>query len=394
MARRGSGPATIGSGWVLYRTAPGSPDSPLPVARDGFPAAGPGDRRYKLNVPPISPSFAPDGTLFAQVVLEGSEFTVSDDACIVAYAPGEFVPFIVVRENSPTMDFSCCAVGEPSRPTVAVGGDLIFSASLRNASIATTAFWNAPLASPSAFRAFAATGTLVAGLSADNPIFSVYTADVAPDGVSVHMSRIFNAGLPEASNFGIFFDDSVHGHAPRFLVRSGTIPPGLGMDSRFDVLFTGGVAINARHQTAFCTAAHSTQTPFSGGIWCAGTSGDTALVAHKAATLALSANNTRPLSLVSTHPQGVQTIGNRWLNDRGQIAFSVHFDSQEPSGAMLLALIDACPADFDLSGTVNYGDLIEFLQAWFAGDPRADMDCGGLSTMDIFAYLNAWLSPC
>ena len=41
------------------------------------------------------------------------------------------------------------------------------------------------------------------------------------------------------------------------------------------------------------------------------------------------------------------------------------------------------------------GKIFDFINAWFASDPRADFDgTGGLQIEDIFAYLNAWFAGC
>ncbi len=40
----------------------------------------------------------------------------------------------------------------------------------------------------------------------------------------------------------------------------------------------------------------------------------------------------------------------------------------------------ACPADFNNSGVVTVQDIFDFLSAWFALDPRADYNGGGMTT--------------
>ncbi|HMN42796.1 MAG TPA: GC-type dockerin domain-anchored protein [Phycisphaerales bacterium] len=56
--------------------------------------------------------------------------------------------------------------------------------------------------------------------------------------------------------------------------------------------------------------------------------------------------------------------------------------------------LECCPADFNSVGGVNVQDVIDFVAAWFAGEPRADFNGGGLSVQDIFDFLNAWLTGC
>jgi hypothetical protein len=54
-----------------------------------------------------------------------------------------------------------------------------------------------------------------------------------------------------------------------------------------------------------------------------------------------------------------------------------------------------CPPDFDCSGGLTIGDVVTFLNAWLASDPRADFNgVGGQTTQDIFDFLNAWFAGC
>jgi hypothetical protein len=39
-------------------------------------------------------------------------------------------------------------------------------------------------------------------------------------------------------------------------------------------------------------------------------------------------------------------------------------------------------------------DIFDYLNAWFANDPRADFNGAGQSVQDIFDYLSAWFAGC
>ncbi|MBY0312547.1 MAG: hypothetical protein K2W85_10785 [Phycisphaerales bacterium] len=59
------------------------------------------------------------------------------------------------------------------------------------------------------------------------------------------------------------------------------------------------------------------------------------------------------------------------------------------------ATMQSCIADFDCSGASVVADIFDFLNAWFASDPRADVDgVGGTVVADIFEFLNAWFAGC
>lgn len=54
-----------------------------------------------------------------------------------------------------------------------------------------------------------------------------------------------------------------------------------------------------------------------------------------------------------------------------------------------------CPADFNGDGEVNTQDVLAFLNAWGAGDPRGDFNGdGAVNTQDVLAFLNAWSAGC
>ncbi len=55
--------------------------------------------------------------------------------------------------------------------------------------------------------------------------------------------------------------------------------------------------------------------------------------------------------------------------------------------------VSPCPCDFN-GGGLAVNDIFDFLNAWFAGDPRADFNGGGLGVNDIFDFLNCWFGSC
>lgn len=56
---------------------------------------------------------------------------------------------------------------------------------------------------------------------------------------------------------------------------------------------------------------------------------------------------------------------------------------------------DACPGDFDGSGSTSPQDLFDFLAAYFSGQPSADVNVDGqISVQDVFDFLSAWFAGC
>ena len=56
---------------------------------------------------------------------------------------------------------------------------------------------------------------------------------------------------------------------------------------------------------------------------------------------------------------------------------------------------DSCPADFNCSAALEPHDILAFISAWFALDPRADFNgVSGITPQDIFDFLAAWFAGC
>lgn len=54
-----------------------------------------------------------------------------------------------------------------------------------------------------------------------------------------------------------------------------------------------------------------------------------------------------------------------------------------------------CVADFDMSGARTIDDIFVYINAWFARDPRCDVDgIAGLTLDDLFVFLNRWFVGC
>lgn len=57
--------------------------------------------------------------------------------------------------------------------------------------------------------------------------------------------------------------------------------------------------------------------------------------------------------------------------------------------------LPSCPADFNGDGDANTLDVLDFLNAWAAGDASADFNGDGdVNTLDVLEFLNAWAAGC
>jgi hypothetical protein len=65
------------------------------------------------------------------------------------------------------------------------------------------------------------------------------------------------------------------------------------------------------------------------------------------------------------------------------------------NGMQIVRVGPACPGDFDHSGTLDVLDLFDYLAAWFAGNPRTDVNTlPGPDVLDIFDFLASWFEGC
>lgn len=63
----------------------------------------------------------------------------------------------------------------------------------------------------------------------------------------------------------------------------------------------------------------------------------------------------------------------------------------DPDQAFCINGARPCFGDFNKDGNRNTQDVLAFLNAWTASDPRADFnDDGNINTQDVLAFLNAW----
>ncbi len=104
--------------------------------------------------------------------------------------------------------------------------------------------------------------------------------------------------------------------------------------------------------------------------------------------LAVSASANPMFFFVTPHAQGNGGLGGpdnafQFFNNNYNNVFEVPFK-----------LSAFCPTDFNKSHSLEVQDIFDFLNAWFAGNPSADFNGGGLSVQDIFDYLNAWFAGC
>ena len=83
------------------------------------------------------------------------------------------------------------------------------------------------------------------------------------------------------------------------------------------------------------------------------------------------------------------------INDQGQVAFAAFLRNGTIGVFVATPVADACIADFDGNGELNFFDVSNFLSAFSIGDPAADLnDDGAFNFFDISLFLNAYAQGC
>ena len=169
------------------------------------------------------------------------------------------------------------------------------------------------------------------------------------------------------------------------------------------------------------------------GLWAYDSSAWLLSVVRLGDVVTVSPGVTAPVTAISVFlgPGGDDDGRIRYLNDRGQCAYTVQFSAS--SGALLVSQLPGtgaccrgttcvlagsdqcvgpnvrfagigtvcgsaavcCVADFDQSGALNAMDIFAYLDAWFAANAGAEADgVAGLSSNDLFQFLAAWFAGC
>jgi len=138
-----------------------------------------------------------------------------------------------------------------------------------------------------------------------------------------------------------------------------------------------------------------------------GSPGDTGICWHGSQTLSVTAvgatsylwrRNSQPLTDQAGHISGSATASLTISGATGADAGLYDCVVANACGGVYTtpaSVVVRCLADFNCTGNVSVQDLFDFLAAWFAHDPRSDVNgASGVSVQDIFDFLAAWFAGC
>ncbi|QKK06846.1 MAG: hypothetical protein HND58_00825 [Planctomycetota bacterium] len=98
---------------------------------------------------------------------------------------------------------------------------------------------------------------------------------------------------------------------------------------------------------------------------------------------------------ISDYADGAETVYIRWTQgttDGSWLYSGWNIDDVEIWGVVADS---GCAGDFNGDGDVNTLDVLDFLNAWNAGDASGDFnEDGNINTLDVLDFLNAWNTPC
>lgn len=385
---------------ALYVTAPGDPSTLVLLARENEQVAG--QETGVLYGDLTVPSWTPEGDLIAQSVLRGAGITSANDVAFLRFTQGAAgSPEIVLREGLPIPGPDVDAVNLQF-PLQTNGRDLGFYARLAESATPAACICVGPRDGLGPYRTLALRDTVAPGLGPGvtfaGPDLNKFLFNSARRGVFVGIVQ--GGGVSSANDKAIFSEGPGGPGSPVLLAREGSTAAGMVGGVSFadmgNVFYS--VAINDRNQTAFFGVLQGAgiTSDNDNGLWVAGESDAVPkLVAREGGSFWLAAGDDRTVAEV-----GYRIVTNgvfpwrRWFNDRGEAILSLTFT--DGSGAVVLVSVDPpCPADFNGDGDDTLQDLFDFLAAWFARNPAADINnLDGVTVQDLFDFLTAWFGGC
>lgn len=236
-------------------------------------------------------------------------------------------------------------------------------------------------------RLIARTGEPVPGI--DGATFASFVLHQAgPGGHAVFTARVTpDSGSPVVTGIWRYDPNAFGAESITLVVREGDAWPGAGPTYKFGQVLPSDLAINGRGQVAFFMGSPS--------AWFATDRlGRLRIAIRGSATLIETTDGLVRFinSVRSPYDQSMRGQMNALFNSRGDLGVRA---AVGPFGeAVFLARI-TCPGDFDGSGTVEPADLYEFLDRYFAGSPRADVDLTRTNTVqDVLQFVGDYLTPC
>ncbi len=393
-----TGPAiTTANNQALYRGLPGSRAGMELLARKGEPVPGlPAGTNYGDFA---ACSFLPSGDLIVRTALTGPAVTSATDLAFLLFPGGDAPPIVLVREGTTTGGGQTFAT--LFAPILTNANELMFFGRLAGSPVVSGVF----LGAGSVLGPYAGAGLtgssaqgLPAGVTIDVPNLAKFQFSSARR--SAYFSTVAGAGVAATNDTAVFSEGLLGRGQPVLLAREGSVIVGVDPPQVFGSGANpfASISINARHQTAFFGILTGTGVSASNdnALWLVDAAGGMNLAAREGNPITLGPGDIRTIATLGYRliTNGARPTGH-WFDDRGRLIAPMAFT--DGTGALVLFELDSlCPADFNADGIGgSIQDLFDFLVAWFAQDPRADLNGrDGVSVQDLFDFLALWFAGC
>ncbi len=383
------------NGWAMFRAVAGNAAAPVLVAAEGQPVPGEGVGVEYTTVP-THLLVMDSGEVFAPVSIAG-------ESAMGAYLPGSTVPRFLLRRgdvvDGATLEnfTSTVACNHGSGPiamftTISSGGGGV-------AYVAGRA--DAP--GPPGFRAFAVSGQTAPQVGSSMVYGTLSPAIIAlsAEGRAAYAAEV-RQNSPGAIADSVVYTEGPGGPgAPTLVLREDAQAPGLLSGVRIRRIERTGswptdIAINTRRQTLVSAGLVGTGVTAANdyAIWAVDPGGTVQLIMREGSPLSIAPGDTRTVAVIHQRRLGGAAPSSNWFNDAGEFIVDVSFT--DSSRMLLVGTLDPrCPGDFNGIDGVTVQDVFDFLAAWFALVPAADVDgSGGVSLQDLFDFLVSYFTPC
>lgn len=325
--------------------------------------------------------------LFRAALVNGSGSSIPfNPSAIYRVSPGAS-PTLVAREGDSPGSGATLFGAQVSNTSVGMNtsGVVAFQTQQGNGSGNFVIWSGLPGALSIAARSAAQTPDLPAGVlfATTNGFSNTFDSlRIADTGAIVFLASLSGTGVIGTNSRAIFAGPPGAMHA---IARLGDQAPGAPAGATFNN-FTS-VAISASGHVAFSAA--DTQSGGIPGLWAQDRTGALRKVARAGDVVSIAGTPHTIFSIVGLAP-GTGADGLPCsFSAGGQLLVQASFT--DGTGAVLMARLGSI-ADFNGDGTISVQDIFDFLAAWFAGSPAADINGNGLSVQDIFDFLNDWFA--
>jgi hypothetical protein len=336
-----------------------------------------------------SATFDQAGRIAASVALVGPDVQPGSDQAILVGLPGSID--IAVRRGEPAAELSGLNYGHIGLCSMAPDGTLFFHAELNEPDMTSWAGEGLWYGNPGDLDLVALNGESLQGTNYTMHHFARPMQNAAGDlWFIARLDR--NSREPAAVVRRVAGQDVLRTVAYPGLEAPGTTPGTVFTDEHEPI----GPFLGAEGVGAFTWVVEGPDVDDVNrrGLWATNRDGQLALVARSGDSVEVDSGDTRVIQgFFILYGLYSGTDGNNVVSDAGELGLALQFT--DGSHAVVSVDLTPCLADFNGDGTLSTLDVLAFLNAWVARDPKADVTGDGLiNTLDVLWFLNLYSAGC